>query len=89
MTSLTPPLVYRIGAVSKLANVPVTTLRIWETRYRAFTPTKTLGQHRLYGQDDVLRATLLKQLSEQGHAVSGIALLGSTQLQLLHSKPDQ
>jgi MerR family transcriptional regulator, light-induced transcriptional regulator len=86
MSSIAPPLFYRIGAVSKLANVPVTTLRIWETRYRAFTPTKTLGQHRLYGQDDVLRATLLKQLSEQGHAVSGIALLDSTQLRLLHTQ---
>jgi len=86
MSSIAPPLFYRIGAVSKLANVPVTTLRIWETRYRAFTPTKTHGQHRLYGQDDVLRATLLKQLSEQGHAVSGIALLDSTQLRLLHTQ---
>lgn len=86
MPSFAPPLLYRIGAVSKLANVPVTTLRIWETRYQAFTPTKTLGQHRLYGPDDVLRATLLKQLSEQGHAVSGIASLNSTQLQLLHTQ---
>ncbi|MEI8400300.1 MAG: MerR family transcriptional regulator [Alcaligenaceae bacterium] len=86
MNSSAPPLFYRIGAVSKLANVPVTTLRIWETRYRAFTPNKTLGQHRLYGQDDVVRATLLKQLSEQGHAVSGIALLDSTQLRLLHTQ---
>jgi DNA-binding transcriptional MerR regulator len=79
----TAPL-YRIGAVSKLASVPVTTLRIWETRYQAFTPTKTQGQHRLYGQDDVLRATLIKQLIEQGHSVSSIAVLDSTQLGLLH-----
>jgi len=77
---------YRIGAVSKLASVPVTTLRIWETRYQAFTPTKTLGQHRLYGQEDVLRATLLKQLSEQGHSISSIATLDSTQLRLLHQQ---
>ncbi len=81
----TTPL-YRIGAVSKLASVPVTTLRIWETRYQAFTPSKTLGQHRLYGPDDVLRATLLKQLSEQGHSVSGIAALDSTQLRQLHTQ---
>ena len=77
---------YRIGAVSKLASVPVTTLRIWETRYQAFTPTKTLGQHRLYGQEDVLRATLLKQLSEQGHSISSIATLDCTQLRLLHNQ---
>jgi DNA-binding transcriptional MerR regulator len=81
----TAPL-YRIGAVSKLASVPVTTLRIWETRYQAFTPTKTQGQHRLYGQDDVLRATLIKQLSEQGHSVSSIAVLDSAQLRLLQQQ---
>ena len=81
----TAPL-YRIGAVSKLVSVPVTTLRIWETRYQAFTPTKTHGQHRLYGQDDVLRATLIKQLSELGHSVSRIAVLDSAQLNLLHQQ---
>jgi DNA-binding transcriptional MerR regulator len=86
---MTPPNttpLYRIGAVSKLASVPITTLRIWETRYQAFTPTKTHGQHRLYGQEDVLRATLLKQLSTQGHSVSSIAVLDSTQLRLLQQQ---
>ena len=86
MTSHNTPPLYRIGAVSKLANVPVTTLRIWETRYQAFTPTKTAGQHRLYGQEDVLRATLLKQLSAQGHSVSRIAVLDTTHLRLLQQQ---
>lgn len=64
---------YRIGAVSRLAGVPVTTLRIWETRYGAFAPEKSLGRHRLYSRQDVERAVLLRRLTEQGHAISRVA----------------
>lgn len=66
---------YRIGAIAKLAGVPVSTLRVWESRHQALSPIKTAGQHRLYGEEDLLRATLLKQLSDQGHAISTIAPL--------------
>jgi hypothetical protein len=41
------PALYRIGAVSKLSGVPVPTLRVWQTRYNAFTPATSQGQHRL------------------------------------------
>jgi len=64
---------HRIGAVCALSGVPVSTLRVWETRYAAFSPRKSRGQQRLYSDDDVLRATLLKRLTEQGHAISSIA----------------
>ena len=64
---------HRIGGVSSLSGVPVSTLRIWEVRYNAFNPSKTLGQHRLYTDEDVLKATLLRQLTEKGHAISSIA----------------
>lgn len=64
---------HRIGAVSALSGVPVPTLRVWETRYAAFSPGLTSGHQRIYTDDDVLRATLLKRLTEQGHAISSIA----------------
>lgn len=64
---------HRIGGVSSLSGVPVSTLRIWEVRYSAFNPSKTQGQHRLYTDEDVLKATLLRQLTEKGHAISSIA----------------
>ena len=69
--------IHKIGAVSNLSGVPTPTLRIWEIRYATFTPHKTLGNHRLYTDDDVLKATLLKRLTEQGHAISNIAKLSS------------
>jgi DNA-binding transcriptional MerR regulator len=77
--STTAPL-YRIGAVSKTTGIPVSTLRIWETRYGAFSPVKTEGKQRLFEEHDVSKAMLLKQLSSEGHAISAIANLDLVQL---------
>ena len=71
---------HKIGAVSSLSGVPTPTLRIWEARYETFKPHKTETNHRLYSEDDVLKAILLKRLTEQGHAISGIAQLSTTAL---------
>ena len=75
--------VYRIGVVSKLSGIPVPTLRVWQTRYGAFTPTTTQGQHRLYSEEDLRKAALLKSLTAQGHGISRIAGLPTLQLQQL------
>lgn len=77
------PALYRIGAVSKLSGVPVPTLRIWQTRYSAFSPATTQGQHRLYDEEDLRKAALLKSLTSQGHGISLIAGLSTAQLQQL------
>ncbi|MDB5777828.1 MAG: hypothetical protein JWP77_1369 [Polaromonas sp.] len=66
---------FRIGALAKMTGIPVSTLRIWEVRHHAFSPSKTVGKHRLYSQDDAHKAALLKQLSRQGHAIGAIAPL--------------
>lgn len=76
---------FRIGAVAKLAGVPVTTLRVWETRYGAFTPAKSSGRHRLYAEADVARARLLRQLAGSGHSVGAIAALPTADLQALQA----
>jgi DNA-binding transcriptional MerR regulator len=95
-TSLNSQVLYRIGVVSKLSSVPVPTLRVWQTRYNAFSPTTTQGHHRLYNEEDLQKATLLKSLTGQGHGISLIAGLPTAQLkQLLKtgtgtaSSPDQ
>ncbi len=74
---------YRIGAVAKLSGVPVTTLRVWEIRYGAFSPAKSAGQHRLYSQADAIRASQLKQLCDAGHGISAIANLDEASLSRL------
>ena len=79
----TPAAIYRIGAVSKLSGVPVPTLRIWQTRYNAFSPATSQGQHRLYSDEDLRKAALLKTLTLQGHGIRLIAGLDHAQLQQL------
>ncbi|MDZ7939133.1 MAG: MerR family transcriptional regulator [Rhodoferax sp.] len=74
---------HRIGAVSALSGIPVSTLRIWEIRYATFQPRLSEGGQRLYSDDDVLRATLLKRLTERGHTISGIANLDTGRLNTL------
>ncbi len=74
---------HRIGAVSALSGVPVSTLRIWEIRYASFRPLLSSGGQRIYSDEDVLRATLLKRLTEQGHAISSIANRDAAQLNTL------
>ena len=82
-TSSNSSVAHRIGAVSALSGVPVPTLRVWEIRYATFNPRLSNGGQRLYGDDDVLRATLLKRLTEQGHAISSIANYDAARLNAL------
>ena len=77
---------YRIGAVSQTTGIPVSTLRIWEKRYQAFSPIKSPGNHRIFDESDVSKALLLKQLSQQGHAISSIAGVGLAQLRQISSQ---
>lgn len=81
--SSSSPARYRIGAVSKLSGVPVPTLRVWQTRYNTFSPATTAGQHRLYTEEDLRKAALLKSLTSQGHSIGQIAGLSAAQLQQL------
>lgn len=74
---------FRSGAVARLAGMPVSTLRIWEQRYRAVGPTAAPSGHRLYSVLDVGRVLLLRQLTQQGHAIGTVAALDTAQLQQL------
>jgi DNA-binding transcriptional MerR regulator len=73
--------------VSKTTGIPVSTLRIWETRYGAFAPVKTEGKQRLFAEHDVSKALLLKQLSQSGHGIGMIANLDLDQLRHMSNLP--
>jgi DNA-binding transcriptional MerR regulator len=72
---------FRSGAVARMAHMPVSTLRVWEQRYQAVGPSTAPSGHRLYSAADVQRVLLLRQLTEQGHAIGAIAALDAAQLQ--------
>ena len=80
---------FRSGAVARMAHMPVATLRVWEQRHQAVRPTTAPSGHRLYSQADVQRVMLLRQLSDQGHAIGAIAGLDSAQLRELASAHDR
>jgi len=74
-------LLFKIGAVSELTSIPVTTLRDWEIRYKALVPQKTKGRHRMYRQSDIDRAQLFKRLTSLGQSISNVAHLQNTELE--------
>lgn len=71
---------YRIGAVSRLTQIPAETLRVWERRYHVVEPRRGGGQTRLYDRNDVERLTVIKQLVDRGHAISTVASLDLEEL---------
>src|SRR5215207_11070939 len=45
--------VYSIGAVARMLDIPVATIRNWEERYASIVPERSPGGHRLYSRDHV------------------------------------
>jgi CheY-like chemotaxis protein len=45
--------VYSIGAVGRMLQIPVATIRNWEERYATIVPERSPGGHRLYSRDQV------------------------------------
>ena len=45
--------VYSIGAVARMLEIPVATIRNWEERYGAIVPERSAGGHRLYSRNQV------------------------------------
>ncbi len=66
---------YRIGTLARLTGVTTHAIRIWERRYAALSPGRTPGGARLYTDADVQRLRAIKQLLEQGYAISAVARL--------------
>ena len=75
----------RSGTAARLADVPVTTLRVWERRYGVVAGVKSPNGQRLYSPHDVLRLKLLRQLTHSGHAIGTIATLELDALQAFAS----
>lgn len=63
---------YRIGEVSKLAEVDAPTLRYWEKEFSLLKPQKTRSGQRIYSQRDLELVLRIKTLLyEDGYTVSG------------------
>jgi len=71
---------YKIGAVSRITGIGAETLRAWERRYSAVTPSRTASGDRSYSREDVTKLLLLKSLVDSGISIGTIAGLGVEQL---------
>ena len=76
---------HRSGAVARMLQMPVATLRVWERRYGLSQPQRSASGQRLYSADEVRRLALLKQLTDRGHAIGQLAGLSMAQLQQVAS----
>ena len=68
---------FRIGELSRRADVPATVLRAWERRYGLLDPARSEGNFRLYSQADVARVWAMK-----GHLARGLAAAEAARLAL-------
>src|SRR5260370_39273956 len=62
---------YRIGEVSRLADLKPCVLRYWETEFPMLQPVKSSSGHRLYRQDDVDMVFRIKRLLyDEGYTIA-------------------
>ena len=65
-------LYYTIGEVSKMLDVPVSTVRFWENEFDILKPSKNKKGNRLFTQEDVKNLKIIYHLvKEQGMTLAG------------------
>jgi DNA-binding transcriptional MerR regulator len=71
---------YAIGVVARRTQTHPETIRVWERRYELIVPGRSESGRRLYSEDDIIKLSLVKQLTELGHSVSSLARLTTDEL---------
>jgi len=64
-----------IRVVAQRTGLTPATIRAWERRYDAVTPTRSEGGQRVYSDVDVQRLSTLKALADAGRGISMVAAL--------------
>src|ERR1051325_1946309 len=80
---------YRIGTVTRLAGLSADVVRVWERRYGAIRPARSIAGTRLYSDAEVSRLRRLRQAVENGHSISQAAKLSEAELDQLISESNQ
>jgi DNA-binding transcriptional MerR regulator len=72
MPTQTGKLFYKIGEVSRLAQVEPYILRYWENEFHVLSPRKSGGGQRVYQQKDLdLVLSIKRMLHEEGYTIAG------------------
>lgn len=70
-----PGATYRIRTAAQLTGLSEQLIRAWERRYGVLSPDRTPGGYRAYTEEDIAVLRRLKELTEQGMAISDAARL--------------
>ncbi len=62
--------VYSIGAVARMLDIPVATLRTWEDRYRQVAPARNASGYRLYTRHEVEQLRFVRAQMSEGASVA-------------------
>jgi DNA-binding transcriptional MerR regulator len=73
---------YRIKAVSHMTGIRPELLRMWERRYRLFTPHRSGNRYREYNDEDIQLLQYLRQQIDQGRSIGELAAQGHEALLL-------
>ena len=76
---------YAIGVVARRTQTHPETIRVWERRYELIVPGRSESGRRLYSEDDIIKLSLVKQLTKLGHSVSSLAKSTTDELRSLIS----
>ncbi len=81
---------FAISTAARMLGLTPHTLRKWEDRYGAISPSRTAGGDRRYSRADIERLARLKELVDGGHSISTIATLSDGDIEELlgESLPD-
>lgn len=74
---------YPLRAVIRRTGLSADVIRAWERRYGAVSPTRSEGGQRLYSEEDLIRLSLLRKATTDGHSIGEIATLDSSALHAL------
>ncbi|WP_316767910.1 MerR family transcriptional regulator [Pedobacter frigiditerrae] len=69
-----------ISNLEQLSGIPIHTIRIWERRYNALTPSRSTGNTRFYSDLDLKRLLDIASLSQAGLKISQACALSPLQV---------
>lgn len=78
---------YGIRAAATRTGVPAHTIRAWERRYGALSPSRSGTNRRVYDPSDIERLVLLRDAVARGHAIGSVAGLPTDALRQLTNEP--
>ena len=72
--------IYSVKAAAQRTGLSTHVIRVWEKRYGAVQPNRTVSNRRTYSSSEIDRLVLLRAATNAGHSIGQIATLDDAQL---------